>query len=96
MSYKTIPEGMDLSTEFPTYILAFCPYTDSWFATNNRFFYYEYPQEFQTEADAIKYFKQNAKLFLSEEIRMDIQRHAFCDGGVFLENTHELVSVSIE
>lgn len=27
--YEELPDGMDFSTTFPTYILAFCPDTDS-------------------------------------------------------------------
>ena len=43
ITYESIPDGYEFSTEFPTYILGFCPDTDSWFATNQRFFFYEYP-----------------------------------------------------
>ena len=49
MGYKTVPQEFDFNTEFPTWIIAFCPDTDSWFVTNKRFFYYEYEKEFETE-----------------------------------------------
>ena len=39
--YEELPEGKNFSDTFPTYILAFCPDTDSWFATNERYFFYE-------------------------------------------------------
>lgn len=87
MAYKSIPDGYSLSTEFPTYILAFCPDTDSWFATNNRFFFYEYPIEFDTEKAAIDYFKENTEKFLVLNMRiMSGQRPSFNEGGVYLEN----------
>ena len=37
MAYKSVPEGCDLSIKFPTWIIAYCPDTDIWFCTNNRF-----------------------------------------------------------
>ena len=46
MAYNTIPNGMTFDTEFSTWIIAFCSDTDSWFVTNQRFWWYEYPMEF--------------------------------------------------
>ena len=60
--YKTIPEEYDPSTEFPSWIIAFCPDTDSWFVTNQRFFYYEYDKEFESEEAGIVFFKENSTL----------------------------------
>lgn len=57
--YVTIPDEYDFNTEFDTYIIAFCPDTDSWFVTNKRFFYYEYNKEFETEEDGIDFFKKS-------------------------------------
>lgn len=91
MTYEALPNGIDFSTEFPTYILAFCPDTDSWFATNQRFFYYEYPMDFPNEKAAIDYFKMNPDVFLKIEENMEVYRPSFYSGGVWLENTKELV-----
>lgn len=92
--YKSIPDGIDLTTKFDTYILAFCPDTDSWFATNERFFFYEYPKEFNSEAEAIQFFKQNLQLFLDEEFRiMKVFQPGFCFDGIYLENTGELIRI---
>lgn len=35
--YEPLPDvdGVTFNTKFPTYILAFCPDSDSWFATNH-------------------------------------------------------------
>ena len=49
-------DDWDFGKEYETYILAFCPDLDCWFATNQRRFYYEYPKEFQTEKEAIIFF----------------------------------------
>ena len=89
--YVEIPDGYDFNTEFDTYIIAFCPDTDSWFVTNKRFFYYEYDKEFETEEDGIKFFKENPKIFYNEEIRMDVYRPSFRKNGVWLDNTSSLV-----
>ncbi len=91
--YESLPDGMDFSTEFSTYILAFCPDTDIWFATNQRFFYYEYPMEFLTEEAAVDYFKRNSDEFLNLEKSMAVYRPSFRENGVWLENTHELISM---
>ncbi len=89
--YESVPDGMDFNTEFSTYILAFCPDTDSWFATNQRFFYYEYPVEFPNEEAANGYFKQNPDVFMNLEKSMGFYRPSFLKGKVWLENTNELI-----
>lgn len=93
MCYEELPASMDFSTEFETYILAFCPDTDSWFATNKRFFYYEYPKEFPNEESAIEFFRHNPALFYEEEARMRVYKPDFYLGKVRLENTNELIDV---
>jgi hypothetical protein len=65
--YKAISEGMDFSTEFDTYIIAYTPDSNDWFITNNRFFPYEYPKEFKTKEEAFEYFKNNFKEFYDIE-----------------------------
>ena len=89
--YEELPEGYDFSTKFPTWIIAFCPDLDCWFVTNQRFFYYEYDKEFETEEEGIEFFKENAKLFYDIEMKMEVYRPSFYDGGVWLENLKELV-----
>ena len=89
--YEALPEGCDFNTEFKTYIIAFCPDTDSWFVTNKRFFYYEYSKEFETEEDGVKFFKENPKIFYDEEIRMKVYRPSFRKNGVWLDNINDLV-----
>ncbi len=93
MSYLAIPNGYSFDSVFETYILAFCPDTDSWFATNERFFYYEYPKEFEDEKSAIDFFSKNPKIFLDLEKEMDVYRPSFFKGGVWLDNTDELVMI---
>ena len=73
--------------------MAFCPDTDSWFATNQRFFYYEYQKEFKSESEAIEYFKNNPNIFLEQEERMKVYRPTFY---VYLNNTKELIKVSMK
>ena len=85
MAYVTIPEEYDFTTEFPTWIIAYCVDTDSWFCTNQRFFYYEYPDEFQCEDDAITYFKNH----IDEFIKLNREMHPKKADGVFLENTRK-------
>lgn len=95
MSYKAIPEEYDFSTEFPTWIIAFCPDLDCWFVTNKRFFYYEYDKEFETEYEGIDFFKENAKIFYDLEMLMEVYRPSFRKNGVWLDNVNELVKVQL-
>lgn len=64
MAYKSIPKEFDLSTKFPTWIIAYCPDADLWFCTKQRFFYFEYPDEFQCKNDAVDYFKNHIDEFI--------------------------------
>lgn len=91
--YKAVPEGYDFNTEFLSWIIAFCPDTDSWFVTKKRFFYYEYDKEFETEEKGIAFFKDNSKIFYDEEIRMNVYRPSFRKNSVLLENTGELIEL---
>lgn len=85
MAYVTVLEECDFNTEFSTWIIAYCPDTDSWFCTNQRFFYYEYPDEFQCENDAVNYFKNHVDEFIKLNCEMCRRKV----NGVFLENTRK-------
>lgn len=93
MSYtkNDLEKILDFSTKFPTYIIAFCPDTASWFVTNQRQFFFEYEKQFQTEKKGIDFFKKNAKLFFDLEKKMAFPRPDL--QGVFLENTKETILV---
>lgn len=93
IEYKEIQNGYNPDSEFDTWILAFCPDSDSWFATNHRFFFYEYPMDFPNEEAAIGYFKRHPDVFITLEKDMNIHRPYFNEGGVWLENTNELVKI---
>lgn len=85
MALVEIPDNYDFSTEFPTWIIAYCPDTDSWFCTNKRFFYFEYPEEFQCENDAISYFQNH----VSDFIKLERELYPKRTNSVFLENTRD-------
>lgn len=91
VNYVELPAGYDFTTKFPTWIIAFNPDLDSWFVTNERFFYYEYDKEFETEEEGIEFFKKNAKLFYDIEVKMKVYRPSFYESGVWLENLKELI-----
>lgn len=57
-------------TEFPTYIIAYCPKSDMFFATNKRFFLWESEERFFTEKEAIEFFYGNIIYF--HELRKGI------------------------
>ena len=86
-------EVKNFDTEFPTWIIAFCPDSGGWFVTNQRFFYYEYDKEFETEEEGIKFFKNNPRIFYDEEIRMGTYKPSFYKDGVWLDNTREFIKI---
>ena len=91
--YEELPEGRNFSDTFLTYIIAFCPDTDSWFVTNERFFFYEYAMDFPNEEAAVEYFIRNPEIFLKIEREMNVYRPSFYSEGVYLENIKQLVLV---
>ena len=91
--YEGLPEDCRFDTKFDTYVIAFCPDTDSWFVTDERFFYYEYEREFQTKEEGIKFFKENPKIFYDIEISMKVYRPSVLEKGVWLDDTNELITI---
>ena len=89
MALVSIPDEYDFSTEFPTWIIAYCPDINSWFCTNKRFFYYEYPEEFQCEKDAIHYFVNHLEKF----VELTRELYSKKTNEVFLENTRATYTV---
>ncbi len=81
------------NTKYPTWIIAFCPDTDSFFATDGRHFFWEYKEEFESEDAAIHYFEKHAKYFITieEEMLNDMMLgNKFKDiDKVWLENTQK-------
>ena len=82
------------SKTFPTWIIAFCPDTDSFFVTNQRYFFWEYDKEFETEEDGIKYFIDHLEEFLKVDIAlMNKPLHSshtdLFFNSIFLENTRK-------
>lgn len=92
MSYIEIQEEYNFSTEFPTWIIAYCIDTNSWFCTNQRFFYYEYNKEFQSENDAIEYFRNN----IPEFFKLNRKMYPKKVNSVLLENTGEQWSSNVD
>ena len=68
--YKELSKDEDFSKSYSTWIIAYCLDTNSFFATNQRHFFWEYDIEFSCENDAISYFKTHLDEFL--EIRNGI------------------------
>jgi hypothetical protein len=74
---------VDFSAKFPTWILAYCVDTNSWFCTNERFFYYEYPAEFSSEDEGVKYFKDH----VTEFFKLSREMYPGKIGSIYLENS---------
>lgn len=92
--YKKLKDNESFSDTYATWIIAYCLDTDSFFASNQRYFYWEYNDEFQCENDAINYFRNNLKEFWN--VRKDILSHTggwSIDRDLFLENTKERFNI---
>lgn len=94
MGYKEIDEPFN--TKYSTYIIGFCPDTASFFVTNQRHFYWETEQEFQSEKEGIEYFENNVNYFIN--VFHKIMNKMFYndlfakDNRLYLENTNKFYS----
>lgn len=88
--YKGLSKNEEFSKTYPTWIIAYCLDSNSFFATNERYFFWEHEREFECENDAVNYFREHLEEFY--EIRNEILSST---GGwsknsdLFLENTRE-------
>lgn len=88
--YRELKGNENFSDKYPTWIIAYCLDTDSFFATNQRHFFWEYDDEFQCENDAINYFRNHLNEF--RNARKEILNNCggwSIDKDLFLENTKE-------
>jgi hypothetical protein len=91
--YQELKGNENFSDKYATWIIAYCLDTDSFFATNQRHFFWEYNDEFQCENDAVNYFRNHLDEFINA--RKDILSHCggwSIDKDLFLENTKERFS----
>lgn len=92
--YKELKENENFSDVFSTWIIAYCIDTDSFFATNQRHFFWEYDDEFQCENDAINYFRNHTKEFWNARKEIVSKTGGLSvNSNLFLENTSERFSV---
>ena len=93
MSYIKLPNDTNFNKKFPTWIIAFCPDTNSWFVTNERYFYFEFPFEFKTEQAGIDYFVENPSIFYGIETEICRRNLEFDECTVYLDNINAEVKV---
>lgn len=55
---------VNMNKHYGTWIIAFCPDSDSFFVTDQRFFFWESKDVFRTKDAAIKYFEDNLSYFI--------------------------------
>lgn len=88
----------DFNTKYDTWVIAFCPDTNTFFATNERHFFWESPNEFKTEYEAIRNFALDTLYYIL--VRNELMSSMFygtmnVDYKVFLENTKQWYYVSL-
>ena len=77
------------NTKYPTWIIAYCPDDNCFFVTNERHFFWESEEEFDSEEEAIDYVKNNVEYFLevSNGIQGQIRPGITIINRIWLENT---------
>lgn len=91
--YREMPP--DAMQPHDTWIIAFCPDTDSFFVTNERAFYWEFKEEFESEEAGIYFFEHQIQYFIDVEEKL--MNDMFVNGWgtvekIFLENTNKWYS----
>lgn len=81
VNYIEVKEPLD--TKYPTWIIAFCPDTNSFFVTNKRHFFWESEEEFNSEEAGINYFENHIQRFLTVANLRDYTER------IWLENTRK-------
>ena len=81
VGYIKIEESFD--TKYPTWIIAFCPDINSFFVTNERHFFWESEEEFDSEEAGINYFENHIQRFLTVANLRDYTER------IWLENTQK-------
>ena len=91
MRYVEITEPFN--TEYPTWIIAFCPDTAEFFVTNQRHFFWESEQNFESEEEGIKWFEEHVGYFIdvNNKIMNDMFVHPTWNQNrkVWLDNTNK-------
>ena len=83
MKIEHIEVEESFATKYPTWIIAFCPDTFSFFVTNERHFFWESEEEFDSEEAGINYFENHIQRFLTVANLRDYTER------IWLENTQK-------
>ena len=70
--YQELKGNENFSDKYATWVIAYCLDTDSFFATNQRHFFWEYNDEFQCENDAINYFRNHLNEFRNAKLQENV------------------------
>ena len=62
--YSEIYESFN--TKYLTYVIAYCPDIDSWFISDERHYYFQFDNEFNTFNEARDYFNINKEVILKQ------------------------------
>lgn len=79
------------SKQFDTWIIAYCPDTDSFFATDKRYFWWDdIEHEFESEDLAIEFFRKNTTKYIMVRNKFDEEVKGLPNlNYIYFENTKE-------
>lgn len=85
---KEVKESFN--TKYPTWIIAFCPDTNSFFVTNQRHFFWQSEEEFSSENDGINYFEHNTanKILHTKKVWLE-NTSKWYDSSLYLSQTYK-------
>ena len=83
MNIEHVEVEEPFDTKYPTWIIAFCPDINSFFVTNERNFFWETEEEFDSEEAGINYFENHIQRFITVANLNDYTER------VWLENTQK-------
>ena len=90
----SIPQNMCYNTKFSTWVIAYCIDTASFYVTDERFWYWQFNKEFDTELEGIEYFENHVNDFINieQKLRSTAMIGYYADpfnNPVFLHNTRK-------
>ena len=57
----------NFNEEFPTYVIGYCPDINSWFITKQRYWAFQFNEEFNCYDEALNFFNNNQEMILNKQ-----------------------------
>ena len=68
MGYIEVNEPFN--TEYDTYVIGYCVDTNEWFITNERHWFFQFDEEFETYEGAYQWFVDNIRIISDKQVEI--------------------------